>query len=497
MENPVTIEEWRAHVQELKQRVSELDTEFVGRSMTAEATAEWDEINDAIERATATITELEVRAARVAQLAGQPEATERAFEGKSFQTAAPGRFQGDIYDMAEYRRQSRDPEHEARLLVDGAKRSAEQSDFPHEDNDRAASERHIEKILKDTTNRDGSQVARLMLATGSDAYSRAFGKALAGMQAAFTAEEANAYRTAFAVGTAGSSAAIPVPYTVDPTIVPTSNGQVNPVRQVARVETITNTIWRGATSGAVTVAYAAEATEASDNTPTLAQPEIQTEKAQAFIPFSIESDQDWGALQSEMAKLIADGKDLVESQKFFNGAGHGSNVPLGLFASGASVTTVTTAGSGAFAIGDVYKLQQAVPPRFRNNLTFMSSLFGINKIRQFDTAGGAGLVAYLTDPGNGAHQGSAQVPFNLLGRNLYEWSEINSTDVLTTGTNIAIAGDFNLYCIVDRIGLSVEVIPHLFGGSSRYPTGQRGIYAHFRNSAEPLSAAAFRILQTS
>jgi HK97 family phage major capsid protein len=461
------------------------------------AKAEWNTLQTERDDNDKLIAELRSREEQIRSLSQDEQRQENEWTQKSIQTKRPNSIRNeDIYDLSEYRRLATDPHAESKLLVDGAKRSAEREAFPHEKNDRAASERHIEQLLRSTPNRDGSQVARLMLSTGSPVYQRAFGKALAGMQSAFTPNEAAAFRAAFAVGTAGSSAAIPVPYVVDPTIVPTSNGQVNPVRQVARQESITGTIWRGATSGAVTVAYAAEAAEASDNTPTLAQPEIQTERAQAFIPFSIESDQDWSALQGEMAKLIQDGKDAVESSKFFNGAGHGSNVPLGLFDATLAVTTVTTASGGAFAIGDVYKLQQNVPPRFRNNLTFMTNLYGINKIRQFDTAGGAGLVAYLTEPGQGQHEGNAQVPFNLLGRKLYEWSAINSTEVLTGGTNIAIAGDFNYYCIVDRVGLSIEVIPHLFGSSSRYPTGQRGLYAFYRNSAEPLSAAAFRILQT-
>jgi HK97 family phage major capsid protein len=482
---------------EIKQRLADINAEYAGQALPEGARTEWDTLNEERDENTRLAAELRARVEQLESLAADDDNTEAAFRGKSFQTRRPNAVRNeDVYDLTEYRRLASDPAQERSLLIDGAKRSAEREKFPHENNDRAASERHIEKLLTASPNRDPGVVARLMLSTGSPVYQRAFGKALTGMQSAFTTEEANAFRAAFAVGTAGSSAAIPVPYVVDPTIVPTSNGQVNPVRQVARVESITGTIWRGATSGEVTVAYAAEAAEATDNTPTLAQPEIQTERAQAFIPFSIESDQDWGGLQAEMAKLIQDGKDAAESAKFFDGAGHGSNVPLGLFASGAGVTTVTTASGGAFVIGDVYKLQNNAPPRFRNNLTFMTNLGTINRIRQFDTAGGAGLVAYLTDPGQGQAFGNAQVPFNLLGRNLYEWSAINSTDVVTTGTKIAIAGDFSYYCIVDRVGLSIEVIPHLFGGTANYPTGQRGLYAFFRNSAEPLSAAAFRILQT-
>ena len=47
--------------------------------------------------------------------------------------------------------------------------------------------------------------------------------------------------------------------------------------------------------------------------------------------------------------------------------------------------------------------------------------------------------------------------------------------------------------IVDRIGLSVELIPHLFGANQR-PTGQRGLYAYWRISSKVVDANAFRAL---
>jgi predicted phage gp36 major capsid-like protein len=47
--------------------------------------------------------------------------------------------------------------------------------------------------------------------------------------------------------------------------------------------------------------------------------------------------------------------------------------------------------------------------------------------------------------------------------------------------------------IVDRVGLSVEVIPHLVGTNHR-PTGQRGLYAYWRNGSKVVDANAFRAL---
>lgn len=54
-------------------------------------------------------------------------------------------------------------------------------------------------------------------------------------------------------------------------------------------------------------------------------------------------------------------------------------------------------------------------------------------------------------------------------------------------------GDFSQFLIVDRVGMSVELVPHLFGSNQR-PTGQRGIYAVWRNNSKILTDNAFRVL---
>ena len=66
----------------------------------------------------------------------------------------------------------------------------------------------------------------------------------------------------------------------------------------------------------------------------------------------------------------------------------------------------------------------------------------------------------------------------------------------TTGSKIMIAGDFKTgYTIVDRVGMSVEIIPHLFGATNRYPTGQRGLYAFWRTGAGVVALNALRYLE--
>jgi predicted phage gp36 major capsid-like protein len=40
--------------------------------------------------------------------------------------------------------------------------------------------------------------------------------------------------------------------------------------------------------------------------------------------------------------------------------------------------------------------------------------------------------------------------------------------------------------------MTVELIPHLFGAAQgNLPTGQRGLYAYWRNTSKVLSASAF------
>jgi hypothetical protein len=46
--------------------------------------------------------------------------------------------------------------------------------------------------------------------------------------------------------------------------------------------------------------------------------------------------------------------------------------------------------------------------------------------------------------------------------------------------------------IGDRLGMSFEIVPHLFGATNRFPTGQRGGYAIWRNDGRVKVANALR-----
>jgi HK97 family phage major capsid protein len=63
------------------------------------------------------------------------------------------------------------------------------------------------------------------------------------------------------------------------------------------------------------------------------------------------------------------------------------------------------------------------------------------------------------------------------------------------GTSLSY-GDFqSAYTIVDRIGLSAELVPHLFGTANHRPTGTRGLYGYWRVGAVVTNSNAVRSLK--
>ena len=73
-----------------------------------------------------------------------------------------------------------------------------------------------------------------------------------------------------------------------------------------------------------------EATEASDNSPVLAQPDLFVERFQASFRCRFELLQDWSSLQVQLTELFSDAKDVMESTAFLSGAGHSSYQPNGI-----------------------------------------------------------------------------------------------------------------------------------------------------------------------
>jgi HK97 family phage major capsid protein len=482
-----TREELLSEREEHRSRLQEIDAAYAGQFIDPEGDdgREFADRQAQISELDKTIQQLEQRQQLIESLAADERNTEPGtpeFRSAGFNTRRSGTVTGeDIYDLSTVRSSFTNPEMQGRELRDRAKRSIDASRVFTDDE--ARGKENAQRLVEETDSEDG-RFARYLLATGSPTYKRAFGKYMAsGDTTRMTREEATAWNAAQAAERAMSLTAAnggyAVPYQLDPTILNTSNGVINPIRQISRVEQITVDEWRGVTSAGITAGYGAEATEATDNAPTLAQPTVSTEKAYAWVPFSIEVGQDWNGLQAQMGTLLADAKDTLEAGKFVSGTG--TNEPFGVLTG--TTNTIAAATGLTLTLANVYSLLTALPPRYRNNAAFLGDLAILVRIRQLDTAGSATAVW--------ADGLQSDTPARLLGKPVYEASEMAET--ITNGTKILLFGDFSRYLIVDRVGMTIEVVPHVFGANQR-PTGQRGLYCYWRNGAKVLDANAFRAI---
>src|SRR5262249_39168197 len=111
-----------------------------------------------------------------------------------------------------------------------------------------------------------------------------------------------------------------VPTELDPSVNLSSDGSINPLRQIAKTRTVTSNTLKLVSSDGVSASFDLEAAEVSDDTPTLAQPTISVAMARAFVPYSIEVGMDSSAdLAQELGGLLTDAKDQLEATKFLSG----------------------------------------------------------------------------------------------------------------------------------------------------------------------------------
>jgi HK97 family phage major capsid protein len=353
------------------------------------------------------------------------------------------------------------------------------------DNVRQAATTIIERF--DTVD---SKIARLCLLTSSPEYMRAFAKAARGEENSMSEPERRAMQQAQhyrAMSLTDNAGGYLVPFTLDPTVIVTSDGSRNDIRQAARQVVVTGDNWNGVTSAQVSWSWDAEASEVSDDSTTFTQPSIPNYTARGFVPISIEGLQDEQNVTAEVAKLLAMGKDTLESSAFATGSGSGqpTGIITALVASSPTVI-VNSATADTFALADVYALHGALPARYRGNASWLANSLIYNKIRAFDTAGGAGMWVQLPDGR----------PGQMIGRPVYEAESVDGT--YGSGENyVLVFGDFSNYVITDRIGLTVEFIPHLFHTSNNRPSGQRGWFAYYRTGADSVNDGGFRLLDVT
>ena len=470
----LTIEERESRLEEIQARLDELNAEFAGEALPEDQRDEWNRLRDEQQEHRETVAELRKRLEQVAEGGKSEEARE---SGAHFSVISR-KSNSDIYDLTQIRMGADNPTAAASQLRDNAMRAVERAQFPSMD--RETAQGNVERVLAKADDEYGSLSRRLLL-TGSPTYARAWAKYMKGQP--FNSEEERVMSLTTNSGGYG------VPFQLDPTIILSSDGGINPFRQISRVEQINVDTWQGVSSAGVTASFDSELAEVSDDSMTLAQPSVSTEMARAFVPFSIEVGMDYPGFAGEVAKAISDAKDVLESTQFATGTS-----PQGIITGATGLVTAGTRGS--VTSGDVYALEAALPPRFLQRASWVASRTTLQKFRQFDTAGGAQLwiqnLQYGLGRGGGtlANGNDGRVGYALLGWNAYAATGITST--LTTGNKVAVLGDFNQFLIADRVGLSVEYVPHLLSTGGPFPRGGRAYFAYWRTGSGVLVTNAFR-----
>lgn len=349
----------------------------------------------------------------------------------------------------------------------------------------------LEKLLgQRSENMDGSLLARNLLITESDEYHSAFQKGING-NTYWTPEEArslNEYRALNEGTTTQGGFAVPV--LIDPTIVLTSGAVDAPILDISTIKTITTNQWKGVTSAGFTWAFQAESAVVPDNTPTLAQPTIPVYRADGFLPYTVEIDQDWPGFVGEMDKLLAQGYLNLLAIKTMGGTG--TNEPTGIFSGmqtgTGNPTHVTATTAGTVGAVDLRKAWGALPERFRPNATWVMNVTVENQIRALGN--NLAMSDYTI---NMTADGLQQ----LMARRLVDSDYAPAYANVTTATSFLVVGDFSHFIIVQRAGMVVEPVSHLFDTATGRPTGQRGWFAWARIGHDADTYNAFRLLSNT
>ena len=487
----VSPEELASRRDEIVERMNELNTEATARAFTAEEQSEFDALDEERQDIEAALANIRTRQERLALATKTGRGVVHIDEPKGprggvYSNAdTHSRLPENVFDLSGYRSLASSIEELPVLYREGARRANEHALFESDDADRARG--HVERLLaKDT--KDGS-FARRVLHTASPLYDRAFGKMTLGRP--LSTQEEGAIKAA--ISDTGLGSETPIPVTIDPTVMLTSDGATNPLRAIARTVTITGNKWRGITSDGVTVAYEAELSEVADQTPAYVAPDVEVVKAHGYVEFSVEVDADWGALRTNLASAFQDAKDVTEANKFLLGSG--TNEPEGLItalvADGSSI--VQTAGTAALALTDLDLLVNDLPPRFDANAQWIGSRSVYSKIRELANANGNNN--YWIPLAQGIRQRpSGNTGYSMLDYPINVASDMSKLPT-TAGEKILVLGDFGKgFVIVDRVGMNVELIPLVMGANQR-PTGARALYVYFRNMSSLQAPNAFRLLE--
>lgn len=449
--------ETRDRLQAVDDQIVALDQRYAGKKMPEQARSEWNRLNAERDE----LDELRKREMRTYAIrhVNNPDASEGIGGG-------PGEVS---------RRRSSGLRH-----VESLERAGR---LPTEAADKVA------RLVDDTGTEFGrSLAAKWADAAGDPAYESAFVKLLAdparghllwseAERAAYAAGQRvrSEFRALSVSGADGGQHMVPL--TLDPSILLTSDGSVDPLRRICRnVQTTTNS-WQGVTSAGATAEWKAEGVEAGDGTPDLADAPIPVHLGDVYVEFSYEVGQDALNFVNELRRVMLDEADQLHVAAHMNGSGTGQ--PLGLTTALPAGSKVATGAADTLTADDVVGLQNALPPRFQPRAQWLANLSTINSIGSFETTNGA---LRFPEVGND----------RLLRKPLNEASALDSVgDTAAAGNdNVAVYLDPSEFVIVTRTGATVELIPNVIGANRR-PTGQRGLFLWFRSgSGMPVTNAA-------
>lgn len=428
---------------------------------------------DECPKATARVKQLEERDKQLAELrqqATKPEALEAGSDpGPTFVRTA-----GDPFDLTEIRggmsEEARSTEFRAR-----AHEAIEQAPEYMTD-----AHRQSAAVLVDR-DQDGD-VAKYLLDHGSKDYVDAWFHYMR------SGRWPEGGENRAAMTTTGANGGYMIPFYLDPSIILTNAGSVNPFRAISRVVSITTNAWHGVTSAGVSAQWTSEAQEWSDASPTFAQPTITPVSADAYVQASFEVTQD-ANIASQIGMLFADAKDNLEAAAFATGTGSGQ--PEGIVTR-LNVTTnskVAANTNATFSATDLFALVNALPARYAQNPSWLGHWAIFNLVRQFTTGGSPQAGNFWVDLGPGT-------PSTLLGAPVYKSSSMTSSLSAATASvdNVLILGDFSQFLIVDRIGMETVYNP-LVIGTNRRPTGEVGWGCFWRVASDTTDPGAFRMLQ--
>lgn len=352
----------------------------------------------------------------------------------------------------------------------------------------------VEGLVDSGPEASRSWVQRWVTETGAPEYRSAFAQLLLHGEARAALQWSPAERESFervtrlaaeqrAMGEgSGPAGSYLVPWELDPTVILTSGGSTNPLMQIARVVASYSNSWHGVSSAGVVAEWLDEAAEASDASPTLAEPTVPNHKLSVFVPFSVELAGDAVDLMGQLGRLMSDGAAQLLNAALTTGSGVKQPTGIVTALAGAPASVIAAETGGTVTSADVYRTQNQLPPRFQANARWAGNLSILNALRQFETQNGALRFPSLqTDPPT------------LLGRPVHELSNMDNT--IAAGSNVLLYGDFSDgFVISQRVGSSVELIPQVFG-ENRRPTGQRGVWLWARYGSDVVNANAFRLLQ--